>query len=379
MGLAGTVTNCTIVAAAARNGSYGARVAPTAAAAGSYGFFTDQGPQKRIFRFAFRLTTPPSSGSVRVFEGFFSTTHLVSVQVSSAGLVTASLDGTNYVGSTSISATLTGWHYVEIKVDGSTATAALTWRLDGVDQTGTTFARTASGFSVCRLGTSLATGPAATIDFDDLITAAWSVAGDWFGDGKVLAQFPGVDGTHSNVAKFANGDTGVSLTTPAYQYVDDPAPWTTTRSSTDNLSQQTADATPTDDYLEIGPVPSTETGPANAIRGIIGWSTTATTANSSGSIIRSAAAVEVAIVGTSSGTGDISDTTMTFRGRPHTTVGWTTAEVNSAVFRIGFSNNDVAPRPVWQMMMFEVDWQPSAAPAAEVTEYPLRAPMQGAR
>ena len=114
------------------------------------------------------------------------------------------------------------------------------------------------------LGTRHAVLHAYTADYDDVIFGTWTVAAtDWYGDGKVLAQLAGVDGTHATITAFSPGDAGTAYSGTADDrntMVDDPpgtGGWTATRSTTDNIALRTATVGA---YAEIKPATTAETG-----------------------------------------------------------------------------------------------------------------------
>ena len=269
LGLFDTVTaGCTASTSAPRNGAYCLHVvAPANTAARVTKAIISQ--TKLVTRFGVKVTARPSTGTVKLMhsQGF-------TVSISSAGVLSAQL-ATTGAAQTGPTIDTTSWHWIELQ--GDTAAGTLDWKVDGVPQTRAT--GTGSAVTIVGLGTDLATQPAFTADYDDWIIGQWAnAATDWYGDGKVLAQLAGLDGTHSSITSLSPGDAGTvysGTVTTAYTMVDDPpgtGGWTATRSTTDNLALRIA--APSNSYAEIKPAAAPYIG-APVTTGATGVSTAA--------------------------------------------------------------------------------------------------------
>jgi hypothetical protein len=233
-----------------------------------------------------------------------------------------------------------------------------------VAQTRATVAKTAGTITMAELGTHSTNHGAWTANFDDLIVGTWTVAGtDWWGDGKVLGQLAGSDGTHATVADFSPGDAGTiysGTVTNANTMVDDPPAtggWTNTRSTTDSIGMRVAN---TAAYMEIAPAVTAQAGQANAVRAIMSYSSSTTLANAAGCVARNSAGAVTALLGTVGGTlASYAVTANNFAGGLLTkpAAGWTAAEVNAVRWRFGGgTSSDISPVPTVQALMLEADW-----------------------
>ena len=258
------------------------------------------------------------------------------------------------------------WHLFEFQLDfSSTTTWTIDWKVDGIAQTRVTAAETSAGtVSAVECGTHGTTTTAFTCDYDDLIVGTWTTAAtDWWGDGLVLGQLAGSDGTHATPADFSPGDAGTVYSgtpTTAYTMVDDaPATsaWTTTRDTADNLAMRVVN---TAAYMEIAPVSTVRGGQANAVRAIMSYSSPTATANAAGCVARNSAGAVTALLGTVGGTlASYAVTANNFKSGLVTTpaAGWTAAEVNAVRFRFGGGTSSVITNvPTVQALMLEVDW-----------------------
>lgn len=255
---------------------------------------------------------------------------------------------------------LSTWVCIELQVNSSATTYTCVGRLNGGTQsTSATLAGQVAGaaFQGVALG-SIASTFTYTCQYDDWILGTYTVAAtDWYGDGQVLALLPGSDGTHSIAGnQFSFGDAGAafSSTSTAWTMVDDAAPWTTTRSTTDNLAQRIAGA----NYLEIAPVAAPKLAvKANAVNSLLAYSASSATADTGGCVVRNSAGASVTVYGFTGALTDYSETSNFFKCAMATVpaAGWTPAEVNLIRWRCGFSD-DINPVPTWQALMLEVDW-----------------------
>jgi hypothetical protein len=324
-------------------------------------------------RVGIKVSARPSAGSAVLFALVNSTAGtLAQVTVSSTGVLSVQCGpGTAQAGPT---IDTTSWHYVELQADARTTAATCDWRVDGVAQTRATGTITTGGNTGLQLGQPGTAGPAFTCDYDDVICGPWTTAAtDWYGNGYILAQQAGVDGTHATVADFSPGDAGTlysGTVTNAWTQVAKTPPWSTTRSTTSCLGMRVVN---TNAYLEILPAPTTVSGvSANAVQPWISYSSATTAANAAAvTAYNSALGSTGSLLGTVGGTlAGFNVTTNTIKTASvpilKPAAGWTVAEVNAARFRFGGgTSSDISPVPTLQAVMIEVDWPgtPGGGPA----------------
>jgi hypothetical protein len=358
-----------------RNGNYCARLVAPANTATQLRFNVPGNPTKLVLRFGIRfLTALPTAGQSQTILVLNSSTP------ASVLIVSRTTDGRLqflYGGSitSSFSAiTDTNWHLIEFQLDALAKT--LDVKIDGVvGAVPLTSSGTITNFASVLLGTNSTNMPTFTADYDDAIIGTWTnAATDWYGDGKVLAQLPGSDGTHNfSAGNFSPGDAGAvwpadaSVGGVAYTYVDDPpgtGGWTAIRSTTDNLAGRSSQSVV---YLEIKPAPTAEASLANAVRALLSYSSPATQANLFACDVRNSENVVNELWGLTGGVGKAYNIVANqFKSvivtRP--VAGWTASEVNAVRFRFGGPvSGDVNPIPTCQALMLEVDWPIVAAPS----------------
>lgn len=286
----------------------------------------------------------------------------------------------NPAGTTSGTQTINGptvnndtWVRVDWRADVGSNPRTYDWQVDGVAQTSCSSAEAGSTFTDSwTLGSNLLT-QTLTYYWDDVILS--ETTGDYpIGDVDVLALLPGADGTHNTGGTvFIDSDTNTSpnftnSTTTAYTFLDDAPPWTTARSTTDNISAENHVA---GEYMEIAPA-TAASGKANAIgvRALLSYSSVTSTANGgSATTIRNSAGTETEIFGNFTTGQDYSESTNFFKGAIASppAAGWTKTEIEALRWRIGRATNssDVNPRPTWQALMLEIAY-PQAAPATSL-------------
>lgn len=377
-GVHGTVVGAgpAVVAGAARNGSYGLRITATANVAHRLQISFPVGVSKLVGRIAVKASSRPSSGTAKL--------------VHISGIMTFTIDSTGVIGGQYAAGTVqngptldtTSFHVIEWQYEGAAGT--LDWKVDGVQQTRAT--GTAAGSpSLINLGTDSTVQPAFTADYDDLILGTWVTAGtDWFGDGKTLGYTVTSDGTHSFTANdFSTGDAGTvraSSYTLFFDMVDDATPWTTVRSTTDNIAQRVIRTT---GYVELIVGGATEATSANTVQALMAYSASGTAADTAGTIIRNSGGtakvvfgdLPVAQGGLGGALADYSESTNFFKTSFALTApaaGWTATEVNSLRFRFGGSD-DQNPIPTLQLVMVEADW-PILPPLEAIVMTAQRAP-----
>lgn len=376
-GLERGATNASIVTTLPRTGARHLRLNNAASAVGNFDLpIFNTTATVLVMSFWFYLPSLPGSSHFKLCR--FSTNGFDDwcVRVSSAGVLTAHDEDSDSVRDTGPTIAAGEWHQIDVRFDVSTSTEVGSWTVDGVDQgTFNTLVQNSTGLTALRLGSSVAQPVAFDIYYDDV---AWTdTSGDYpIGPVDVIWLLPGADGTHNAAAnQFDSGDSGgtnyANGATTAYQNLDDAAPWSTTRSTTDSIRQ---DVTGTANYLEIAPqtdaARSGET--ALAVRALLAYSSTSTTADNGSCEVFNSAGTKRDLWGIFSGTKqDYSETSNFFKGRcaAKPAGDWTESEIEATRIRIGGST-DVSPVPTWQMLAWEVAYPTPAAGGAVSDVFP---------
>lgn len=375
------LSNSTIITSPVRNGTYALRINAGATTPGEarLGVFTSRTDVS--VRFAFRFASLPSGRRTIFFVSNDVGNDIMMTYSTSTGRVglwvATSLGGGFWVDESWSPAISAGvWYVLDVKVviSGGVGTVDGNFKADG-DASFTSLTQRSSANwdgTVSQVSPGTWEQSPGTIDcaFDDVLCATGV---DWpLGDGKVIGILPGSDGAHNaGTTIFIGSDTATTpnftnSTTTAWQLVDDTPPWTTTRSTTDNVSQE---VTGTANYLEIAPAPTPETGTANAVRALLAYSSSTTTANQGKAEVRNGAGVASELWGIFPATvRDYSETSNFFKRAIVTEPagGWIPSAVDAVRWRIGGSG-DISPRPTWQALLLEVDY-----PVVVVTASPVK-------
>lgn len=355
------VSETTIV----RNGARSVKIAPNGTVAAVLSKTGLASSNYLVARFAVRYDSLPAT-DVRLFQSAGVNSGWQMLKLTTAGRVRS--EGVGLTGTVDTeSAVLTSgvWHVVDVLLNFSANLFTTDFRVDGVAASQASGTGTAGTLTGCFVGDDI-TSHNGTVYIDDLAVSK-TLADYPIGDGKVISILPGADGSHNAAAnQFDTGDTAgtniTNATTTAFQMVDDALPWTTTRSTTDNIRQ---DVIGTTNYLEIAPASTPESGTANGVRALLSYSSPTATLNEGGCVVRNSAGTEVTIWGSSAARSDYSEITNFFKGAMVTkpAAGWTPSEVNAIRWRLGYSN-DISPVPTWQALMLEADYPITAATVA---------------
>lgn len=370
-GLFDNVTGAATVATTApRNGSYHGVITDPGSAATNFGKLVVGSPNKLVVRFGLRMVTLPASATPTLFGMVNASQNGAWLVINSSGALFLSV-GSGGNRATGVTITTGTWHLIELQLDISANPWVMNYKIDGVAGTQITDPTALSTFANVYCGTTNGSDPAFTAYYDDLIFGSYTVAAtDWWGNGQVLAQLAGSDGTHATVADFSPGDAGTiysgTVTTANTMVSDAPASggWTTTRSTTNNIAMRVVN---TAGYMEIAPATTAQLGLANAVRALLSYSSPTATANAAGCVARNSAGTVAVLNGTVGGTlATYAVTTNNFKGAllAVPAAGWTAAEVNAVRFRFGGGTASVITNvPTVQAMMLEVDWPVTAAPS----------------
>lgn len=288
-GLFDLISNATVVSSDARNGSYSLQLSGSATLSKVQRLLpTDAARKKVVGRIAFKVVSLGGSGVVSLL-GIFDGISGVNVRVNSAtGVLEAKAPGGSYTTGPNVNDG--AWHVLETQLDWTSATPTLDWKVDQVSQTQLVGASASAAIDRIELGYS-AQNSNGTVLVDDVIFGKFTTTSDWYRDGKGVALLPGSDGTHSFTDNdFSTGDAGTqraSSYTDFYTMVDDTGAWSATRSTTDNIAQRVIRTT---GYVEIRPATASSTElPANAIRALMAYSSSATQADKMATIVRNSA------------------------------------------------------------------------------------------
>lgn len=185
-----------------------------------------------VGRVAVMMQTPPAGSSANVVSVATVAGGSLSIRVTTGGQLRGQSQppspGTNGADINFGAMTAGHWYVVDYRMDVSTTSWTLEWRVDGVAQTTSTGAATASTtLTTAYVGVSVSTITAIDQYVDDV--AFSSTSGDYpIGDGYVLGYQPNVVGTHNLSAgefdddaagAITSGDT-TSYTKIAYKPVD---------------------------------------------------------------------------------------------------------------------------------------------------------------
>lgn len=383
-GITGTAP--TIATDQVKDGTYSFKVPiPASAYQTNLEVFVPSGT-RLVQRFYFRFSGNPSA-AIFITESQVAASIWFDIVLSTTGTVHIDVGGgTGPVnsGDSPVLAVDT-WHLIEIAMDVSTTAYRTRLKVNGTEVSGdgTTTGAGVGSITTANIGLiqSASLSTARDLWFDNLIYGSSTVTldsnpnySDYWGGGKVISLLPASDGTHSFTDNdFSTGDAGTQRAvgyTDFYLMVDDAAPWTTTRSATDNIAQRVVRAT---GYVEINPADTPETGTANAVRALLEYSASTAGADTAGCIIRNSTPTAVVIWGdlpvAQGGNGgalsDYSETTNFFKGAIATkpAAGWTPTEVNALHWRFGGAG-DVIGIPTVDALMLEVDYPPLAVTAS---------------
>lgn len=373
----GTIVSAgvTVTSGAARNGTYGLHIVATNSAQVSWDTPAYSAPTKFVGRLAVKLSSRPGGTGSSLLA--FTTAGGSGFNVKPTGELAAIFGGTEVVGAV---IDTTNFHLLEWQCD--TVAKTMDWRIDGAPQPRVTSAGTPAVGTVARFGSFDNTQFAYTADVDDVIFGSWTVAADWYGEGRGLGILPAADGTHVfTTGDFSPGDAGTtqaSTWNTAWQNVI-ALPFTTVRSTTVNIAQRVGYTTNTAHYVELVPAAADiGTAKGNALTGLIAYSSSGTTANTMGTAVGDSGGAVIVLWGNLNnacggtggtvspfGTADYSESTNFFKTVPIAApaAGWTKAEIAALRWRTG-SSTDVSPIPTVQTLMFEVDYPTAAAIAS---------------
>ena len=364
--------NASIVTTAGRvkSGTYATRLNPPSGQPGCRGLAPNLATSSANGGFWLYLEALPA-GDVQLFTVQGSTTEDCVIQYDQGTGKLAGFDPTNgQIGIFNSCPVLSAdtFYWIAWEVDRSANTLSITITPDGGSATDCGSVTGATGWTAnngwVAIGNDSAQTNAFDAYYDDVIvctgTAEYPLAPH-----EVLGLQPGADGSH-NVAgtEYAIGDTGTTnytnASTDANTQLIKSLPWTTTRSTTANISCEVHSA---GTYLEIAPATAASGKPnATAVRAILAYSSVTGTANNgSATVVRNSGGSETTIRGNFTTGADYSETSNFYNGAMVTSPGggWTKTEIEAIRWRIGRASNssDISPRPTWQGLFLEIAYE----------------------
>lgn len=377
--------NANVVTTAGRvkSGTYAQRLNPAAAAIGVRGFHNLAAAGVCNGGFWMLLENLPT-GDAQLFTVQGATTEDAVIQFDQGTGKLAAFDPANgqrgIWNSCPVLAADT-WYWIAWKVDRTADSMSLTITPDGgspVDCGSISGIAWTANNGWVAIGNDAAQTVAIDVFYDDLIICSGGTEYP-LGPHEILAVSPGSDGTHSFTANdFSTGDTGTQQApsfTTFFQMVDDPPPFATARSTTDNIAQRVIRTT---GYVEIKAAATLAGKPtATAVRALLAYSSTATTADNGACIARNSAGfagviwgdLPVAQGGNGGALADYSENPSNFfKGAIVTApgAGWTKTELDAIRWRLGGSG-DITPVPTWQQLLLEIAYPLVTTPAASGT------------
>ena len=272
-------------------------------------------------------------------------------------------NGGNYAYSTVVVAA-GAWYVIDLKVDLRANPHILDWRVNGITQTRITKAASPTTVTSLLFGTNYGLDPAFTAHYDDIVVSQ-TVTDYPMGHDRVLLLRPTGMGVHSSPASFQNND-GTSIGALTYTRLDDVP-----ISSASEYVQQTTEAGT--GYVEVTYEDTTETCILGA-EAVLAYRSATNTANN-GKTSMFVGSAETTVY-----SGDMSETVQFYKsalvdpagaGRscgvdPCPVGGWTQANLNALVGRIGYST-DANPDPFWDSLLIEYAVATGGAYGATIT------------
>jgi hypothetical protein len=381
-GIASTIAGTpTADAAAARSGSYGLLINPSASTETVIWWIATTGVRKTCARFYIRYTTLPN-GAVDVFSWYDATTGQMAFfnYIQSTGRFTIQVTGgsAQNIGPNPVVANV--WYRVDAQFDSSGTTWTCRAKLDGgAEVTATAGSHAATDQRHLEFGAANA-NTTQVANFDDFIWGTYTVDSEYWGPGRVVGLSPSADGTHNagtNVIE-ANTGTDIGIATAFDLLNEVPI------SDTADYVQQAGTGTGNYAEVQFADLPDSASV-INGCRALLTFGSATTTANAAETRIRrNDSSTDVIGVGlgagvtayaseinrrTNTGTSwDMSETAPFYQGCmvPATANGTdygslTRAIVNDLRARVGYAT-DFNPVPRWYALMLEVDFVEASMP-----------------
>jgi hypothetical protein len=289
--------------------------------------------------------TGAQSELIHAYNGSGSAAGL-SIKTSGSGFKIQACIGTTYTGQESVELAFGQWHCIDFRLDITTSTIKVDFRVNNTAITQSTWAGTAGTFPNLHVGTCDTT--TATFYLDNLVLS--QTTGDYpfktSGELEVEKRLPSSKSASSNPGtNVIEDNTGADIndsTNPAYQFLDDfPI-----SGGTDYVRQY---ATGTGNYAETAFEDSDKTS-ILGVSMILSYQSASTLSNNGQTRARDSGGVETTIF-----SGDMSETSRYYKMRAvaNPSGGWTTSEVNALKGRVGYSS-DASPIPYWHCLLIQV-------------------------
>jgi hypothetical protein len=239
------------------------------------------------------------------------------------------------------------WYRVDMRLDTSTATWRLDWRLDGVAQPQVTFGSSAKTFNLISVGSNSSVN--ADFSYDDLAYSQTST--DYpLEPGKVLGYRPDGLGAGTTGASDFRYDTGGAIDVDAALRFDD-LPMS---SLSDYVKQVASNAA---SFVELTFADTVLASNPLGVRAALAYHAAGTAADNGETRIRDGAGQETGVGGTVGVPWDMSETTLFHKGAMVTppVAGWSPATFNALTGRIGYSTS-TGVNPYWDALLLEAEF-----------------------
>lgn len=368
-GLFGSLVNATIVAGAARTGGFGLRCSPGAAAAGNADInrVVSITWTQLCVKVHVKLPSPLPASDLQLLSCYSGAGHRDRIFLQSNG----KLRMENWLATVSdlSTATYTAGQTVSIEFRAfiaSSGNRTLRWRLDGTDEgsIGPDGNTSTTQWALVRLGSDSTTGPAATLDYDDLVIfgstqtteeSAWPTQSNY--QLEVRMHKPKADSTHVMGSGTFRDSTGTSITagtTNAWTFVDDvPTP------GTDYIEKLTGTGGIVAERLAIALQDMADVGatgtPAGA-KGFVGMAESASQAEIASVYLKDTVTPsEHQIL-----EGDIGSTTLTYIRSQFAALSLVTTQAKVDGLELWFGGSDATPNPRLHVVWANVIYLPAA-------------------
>ena len=325
-----------------RSGNASLRLSPAPGPVYRGRLYNGLGITTMVMSFAIRLDTLPAAdvyelagvSTIAATSNYVSLRYIAASNKFAIGFPTEDILSTSTVDAGK-------WYLIDLRLDVSTTTHTLDWRVDGVPQTGSTRTDVASSMYAAGVGTGVA--GTFTANYDDIVFSTVS-ANFPIGSARILAVAPDGMGTSVGASDFVDDDSTAIDAASAFRLVDVPAGTGTTH------IRQTATAAGS--YVEVT-MGDTAEPCVRAAYGLVVYDPLNTNQINHGRTVAVDGATESVI---HDGAMRANNTFMNPKSGPLTAASgtWSPAALNGLVLRIGYST-DANPQPRWHSLVVEYD------------------------
>jgi hypothetical protein len=354
-GLWGAITNPTLVTFQAGRNGQSMKLVEDGATATNIRYNNLPNSQKRTWTFWFKIPSTPSVKSTMFRANTSAASNRVRVAINTGGTMEMSI-ANNDPRTTAASVADNAWHRLDMYLDSQASTHVLAWKVDGVDQTSSSFAVGAASDPVqCMFGSDISTHTL-TVEFDDFVTATDGVADYPLSGGaniQIFSLVPNADGTHNAGTNTMEDQAGADIgAVTAFSLIDE---WP--YSFTDYIRQN---ATGTGNYAEVA-FPDTSETNILAVGGVIvGRNTTAANGDGTTRVVDSGGTTLTDLYSGNMAGGSSNDRIAMVLVADPGGNGWSQSDLNGVKMRVGFNSN--APGsgiPIWAATMLQYAASPA--------------------